>query len=219
MRTRRAHRIGASLHVDTIALLSAVGGLAWASGFRLYLVIFLAGLLSRLGFLPLPGDLHLLQHEYVLVASASMACVEFLADKIPLVDSVWDAVHTFIRIPAAAVLTGAAVGADSTAVTLAAAILGGTIATGAHLTKAGTRAVINASPEPFSNWAASFTEDGMVLGGLWLALAFPWVFLLLLAAFLGLAVWLVPKLWRGVRALFRRLAGRARTTVPPGEGA
>jgi hypothetical protein len=206
--------------VDTIALLSAIGGLAWASGFRVYLVIFLAGLLGRLGFLPLPGDLHLLQHEYVLVASGLMACIEFFADKIPLVDSVWDAVHTVIRIPAAAVLAGAAIGGDNAALTLAAAILGGTIATGAHLTKAGTRAVINASPEPFSNWAASFTEDGMVLGGLWLALAHPWVFLLLLAVFLALAIWLVPRLLRAIWALLRRLIGRpARAGTAPGEGA
>jgi hypothetical protein len=192
--------------MDTIAMLSAIGGMAWASGFRLYLVLFLAGLLARLGFLPLPGDLHLLQHDLVLIVAGAMALVEFLADKIPLVDSIWDAVHTFIRIPAAAILTGAAIGYGHPALTLAAAIAGGTIAAGAHLAKAGTRAVINTSPEPFSNWAASFTEDGLVLGGLWLALVYPAVFLVLLALFLGLAIWLIPKLVAALRALFRRFA-------------
>lgn len=197
------------LRMDAIALLSAVGGLAWASGFRLYLVLLLVGLLGRFGFLPLPGDLQLLQHDFVLLASGGMAVIEFFADKIPIVDSIWDAAHTVIRIPAAAMLAGAAIGFDDPALTLAAAIAGGTIAAGAHLTKAGTRAVINSSPEPFSNWAASFTEDGLVLAGLWLALVHPVVFLVLLAAFLGLAIWLLPKLLRGARAMLRRLTGRA----------
>jgi hypothetical protein len=195
--------------MDTIALVSAVAGISWASGFRLYLVLFLVGLLARLGFLPLPGGLHLLQHEFVLLASGLMAAIEFLADKVPLVDSIWDAAHTVIRIPAAAILAGAAIGFDDPALSLAAAIAGGFIASGAHLTKAGTRAVINSSPEPFSNWAASFTEDGLVLAGLWLALAHPVIFLVLLAVFLALAAWLVPRLLRAMRALFRRLTGAA----------
>ena len=127
----------------------------------------------------------------------------------PLVDSIWDAAHTVIRIPAAAILAGAAIGFDDPALSLAAAIAGGFIASGAHLTKAGTRAVINSSPEPFSNWAASFTEDGLVLAGLWLALAHPVIFLVLLAVFLALSVWLVPRLLRAMRALFRRLTGAA----------
>jgi hypothetical protein len=194
--------------MDTIALLSAVAGMAWASGFRLYLVLFLVGLLGRLAFLPLPGDLHLLQHDLVLLASGLMAAIEFLADKVPVVDSIWDAAHTVIRIPAGSILAGAAVGFDDPALSLAAAIAGGFVATGAHLTKAGTRAVINGSPEPFSNWAASFTEDGLVLGGLWLALAYPLAFLVLLALFLALAVWLLPRLLRAMRTLFRHLAGR-----------
>jgi hypothetical protein len=193
--------------MDMIALVSAVAGISWASGFRLYLVLFLVGLLARLGFLPLPGDLHLLQHELVLLASGLMAAIEFLADKVPMVDSIWDAVHTVIRIPAAAILAGAAIGFHDPVWSLAAAIAGGFIASGAHLTKAGTRAAINGSPEPFSNWAASFTEDGLVLAGLWLALAHPVAFLVLLAVFLALAVWLVPRLLRAMRALFRRITG------------
>lgn len=191
--------------MDTIALLSGAAGLAWVSGFRLYLVLFLAGLLGRLGFVPLPAGLDLLTHDWVLAASGVMTVVEFLADKIPMVDSAWDAVHTFIRIPAGGILAAAALGFDNPALTLAAAIAGGAIASGAHLTKAGTRALINTSPEPFSNWGASIAEDGMALGGLWAALVAPLVFLGLLAVFLVVAILLVPRLWRTMRAVLGRL--------------
>ncbi len=191
--------------MDTIALLSGAAGLAWVSGFRLYLVLFLAGLLGRLGFVPLPAGLDLLTHDWVLAASGVMTVVEFLADKIPMVDSAWDAVHTFIRIPAGGILAAAALGFDNPALTLAAAIAGGAIASGAHLTKAGTRALINTSPEPFSNWGASIAEDGMALGGLWAALVAPLVFLGLLAVFLVVAILLVPRLWRAMRAVLGRL--------------
>jgi len=191
--------------MDMIALLSGAAGLAWVSGFRLYLVLFLAGLLGRLGYVPLPSGLSLLTHDWVLAASGIMMSVEFLADKIPLVDSAWDAVHTFIRIPAGAILAAAALGFDNPALTLAAAIAGGAIASGAHLTKSGTRALINTSPEPFSNWGASFAEDGMALGGLWVALAAPLLFLGLLAVFLVIAILLIPKLFRAIRGVLNKL--------------
>jgi len=193
--------------MDTIALLSGAAGLAWVSGFRLYLVLFLAGLLGRLEFVPLPAGLDLLTHDWVLAASGVMSVVEFLADKVPMVDSAWDAVHTFIRIPAGGILAAAALGFDNPALTLAAAIVGGAIASGAHLTKAGTRALINTSPEPFSNWGASIAEDGMALGGLWAALAVPLVFLGLLAVFLVVAILFVPRLFRAMRAVLGRLRG------------
>jgi len=198
--------------MDTIALLSGAAGLAWVSGFRLYLVLFLAGLLGRFGFVPLPSGLDLLTHDWVLAASGVMTTVEFLADKIPLVDSAWDAVHTFIRIPAGAVLAAAALGFDNPALTLVAAIAGGAIASGAHFTKAGTRALINTSPEPFSNWGASLAEDGMAVGGLWAALVAPLVFLGLLALFLIAAVLLLPRLWRAIRAVLGRLRGAGATS-------
>lgn len=191
--------------MDMIALLSGAAGLAWVSGFRLYLVLFLAGLLGRLGYVPLPSGLSLLTHDWVLAASGVMMAVEFLADKVPLVDSAWDAVHTFIRIPAGAILAAAALGFDNPALTLAAAIAGGAIASGAHLTKSGTRALINTSPEPFSNWGASFAEDGMALGGLWVALAAPLLFLGLLAVFLVIAILLIPKLFRAIRGVLNKL--------------
>jgi hypothetical protein len=205
--------------MDSIALASAIGGMAWASGWRLYLVLFLVGLLARLGFPPLPGDLHLLQHPVMLFATGVMAALEFLADKIPIVDSFWDAVHTMIRLPAAAILAGAAVGSDHPALAVAAASAGGAIAAAAHLSKAGLRAMVNGSPEPFSNWTASFAEDGMVLAGLWLALVHPLLFLLLLAAFVGLAIWLAPRLIRAVRRFLRRFARRAPSPAVDGEGA
>jgi hypothetical protein len=184
----------------TIAL---VAGLAWASGLRLYLTLFAIGLLSHFQLVVLPPALEVLGHPWVLAASGIMVIVEFLADKLPGFDSVWDGVHTFIRIPAGAILAGAAVGyADPVLVTVA-AILGGAIASGAHLAKAGTRALINTSPEPFSNWTASLGEDALLVGGLWLMFMHPLLFLAALLVFTALVIWLVPKLFRAVRELFR----------------
>ena len=185
-------------------------GLAWASGIRLYAVLFLAGALAHFGYLALPPGLEVLQHPVVLAAAAVMALGEFLADKVPGFDSVWDAVHTFIRVPAGAVLAAAALGQADPVWIATAAILGGAIASGAHLTKAGARALINTSPEPFSNWAASFGEDLLVPAGFVAAIKAPVVFLVLLALFLAAAVWLVPKLFGAVRRAVRRIAGAAR---------
>jgi CBS domain containing-hemolysin-like protein len=149
-----------------------------------------------------------------------MYCVEFFADKTPGVDSGWDTLHTFIRIPAGAVLAaGAASGFQvDPAAELAAALIGGTLAAGSHFTKAGSRLLINTSPEPVSNWTASILEDLAVIGGLWTALHYPLVFLLLLALFVGLTIWLLPKLWRLLKRLFQRI-GRffgARPQPEPG---
>jgi hypothetical protein len=133
--------------------------------------------------------------------------MEFLADKVPAIDSLWDAVHTFIRIPAGALLAAGATGDSLTALTVAAGLLGGTITAGTHFTKAGGRAVINTSPEPVSNWGASFTEDALVLSGIWLAFTHPLVFLVLLLLFLLMLVWLIPRVWRGIRAVADRIGG------------
>jgi ABC-type multidrug transport system permease subunit len=136
-----------------------------------------------------------------------MLCViEFLADKVPGVDSMWDAVQTVIRIPAGALLGAAALGQMDPVWTAVAGILGGTFAAGAHATKAGSRALINTSPEPFSNWAASLSEDAAVVAGLWAAFFHPWVLFVFLAIFFLFALWLLPKLWRGLRWIFRRLS-------------
>jgi hypothetical protein len=140
--------------------------------------------------------------------------MEFLADKVPYVDSIWDAVHTFIRIPAGALLAAGATGADVTAWTVAAGLLGGTITAGTHFAKAGGRAMINASPEPATNWGASFTEDAMVLSGIWLALTHPVVFLGLILLFILMLVWLIPKVWRGIRSVAGRFAGPPQLPSP-----
>jgi hypothetical protein len=185
------------------ATIALVAGLAWASGLRLYLTLFAIGLLSHFQLVVLPTALEVLGHPWVLTASGIMVIVEFLADKSPGFDSVWDGVHTFIRIPAGAILAGAAVGYADPVLVAVAAILGGAIASGAHLAKAGTRALINTSPEPFSNWTASLGEDAMLVGGLWLMFTHPLLFLAALLVFIALVIWLVPKLFRAVRELFR----------------
>ena len=175
--------------------------LAWASGLRLYLVIFAVGMAGYFGYVDLPDALDVLQNPWVIGAAGFMLVMEFFADKIPAIDSAWDAIHTFIRIPAGALLAAGATGDSLTAITVAAGLLGGTITAGTHFTKAGGRAMINTSPEPFSNWGASFTEDAMVLTGIWLAFTHPLVFILLLLLFLLLLVWLIPKVWRGMKAV------------------
>jgi hypothetical protein len=181
--------------------LAVAAALAWGAGLRAYLVIFLVGLVGTLGWLPLPEHLQLLQHPLVLGASGFMTFVEFFADKLPWLDSVWDAVHSFIRIPAGAALAAAVFGDSGTAMALAAALLGGTLAAGTHFAKAGTRAALNTSPEPFSNWTASLAEDALVPAGLWLAVAHPIAFFCLLLVFLVGAVLLVRLIWRGLRRL------------------
>jgi Domain of unknown function (DUF4126) len=194
--------------VETVALSA---GLAWASGIRLYLVLFLAGLLARLGYLDLPEPLTVLSHPLVLGATGVMLVIEFVADKVPTIDSAWDALHTFIRIPAGAFLAAAALGTADPAWVATAAILGGSIAAGTHLMKAGGRALINTSPEPVSNWVASTTEDLLVPVGLFAAIMAPVAFLIGLAAFAILTVWLLPKLWRGVRAMLARFGRPAQS--------
>ena len=192
--------------MDFLAHFVLAAGLAWASGIRLYAVVFAFGMLARFDYVSLPDSLALLEHDYVLWASGVMLVGEFVADKVPWFDSIWDAVHSFIRIPGGIALAWGALGDYGPAAQLAAALVGGTIVTGTHLTKSGTRAVINQSPEPFSNWTASFAEDGLVLGGLWLLVAHPFVFLALLGLFVLLMIWLLPKLWRALRTLWTRLA-------------
>jgi hypothetical protein len=175
--------------------------LAWGAGLRAYAVIFAVGLGGALGWVELPGHLDLLQHPVVIAASGFMTLVEFGADKLPWLDSVWDAIHSFVRIPAGAALAAMAFGDSTSAVMVAAGLLGGSLAAAMHVAKAGTRATVNLSPEPFSNWAASFTEDALVPLGLWLAFVHPVVFFVFLALLLVAAGLLVRLLWRGLRRL------------------
>ena len=197
--------------LQTVALASL---LAWASGLRLYLAIFCVGLAGYLGYVDLPHGLEVLQHPWVIGAAGVMLLMEFGVDKVPLIDSTWDAIHTFIRIPAGALLAAGATGDTLTPLTLAAGLLGGTITAGTHLTKAGGRALINTSPEPFTNWGASLAEDVLVLSGIWFAFQHPIVFLVALALFVALVIWLLPKVWRGLKAVFRSLS-RRRTPATP----
>jgi len=185
-------------HLPELALAAAA---AWGSGLRAYAVIFALGLAGSLGWLDLPQHLRILEHPLVLGASGLMTAVEFFADKLPWLDSAWDAVHSFIRIPAGAALAAAVFGDSGAAVALAAAILGGTLAGGVHLAKAGTRVAVNTSPEPFSNWSASLTEDAMVPLGLWLAVVHPIAFIVLLLVFLVAAFFLMRTIVRGLRRL------------------
>ena len=192
---------------DVWQLVAMAAALGWASGIRLYAVLFIVGGLGYLEWVPLPGGLSVLTHPFVLAASGFMFAVEFFADKIPGVDTVWDAVQTFVRIPAGAALAASVFGDGSVAAALAAAILGGTLAAGSHFTKAGSRMAINTSPEPFSNWAASFGEDLAVGVVLWLAWEHPYVALAVLLLLVLLMIWLVPKLVRLVGRMFDRVAG------------
>lgn len=204
--------------MDALSQLALAGGLAWASGIRLYVTILVVGLLGRYGYLHLPEPLLVLQHTWVLAAAGVMTVGEFLADKVPAFDSIWDALHTFIRIPAGAFLAWGAMGDATPAAQMVVAIVGGMITSGTHLAKSGSRAAINTSPEPFTNWIASASEDGLVLAGLWLAIAHPLGFLVALVVFLALVAWLLPKVFRYIARIFRGFAGRGDVALPAPSG-
>ena len=196
--------------MEALASLATAAGLGWASGVRLYAVVFFLGLLQQFGIYTLPADLQALGNPWVMGASGFMFLVEFFADKIPGFDSVWDAAQTFIRIPAGALLAAAAVAGGDPGMGIAAGILGGAVAASSHITKASTRALINTSPEPMSNWTASFSEDALSIGAVWAALVYPLVLLGFLIVFFILAIWLLPKIWRGLKrviASIRQLIG------------
>lgn len=184
------------------ATLALTMGLAWASGINLYATLFTLGYLANTGNIDLPPDLQIVANPLVMAAAGLMYCIEFFADKVPGVDTGWDAIHTFVRIPAGAMLAAGAIGDLNPAVELAAAIVGGGLAAGTHATKAGSRVLINASPEPFSNWIASIGEDAIVILGIWTSVKHPLVFLFALALFILLMIWLLPRIWRGVKKVF-----------------
>ena len=187
------------------ATLALTMGLAWASGINLYATLLTLGFLAQTGNIVLPPNLQIVADPMVMVAAGVMYFIEFFADKVPGVDTGWDTIHTFIRIPAGAMLAAGAIGDLNPAVQLAAAILGGGLAAGTHATKAGTRVLINTSPEPFSNWLASVSEDIAVIGGVWACINHPVLFLIALALFIALMIWLLPRIWGGVKKVFRRL--------------
>jgi Domain of unknown function (DUF4126) len=187
--------------MDLISNLALAGGLSWASGLRLYLTVFAVGLLAKFSYIDLPAALDILSNPVLIGVSGALAAIEFLADKIPYVDSAWDSIQTFIRIPAGALLAMGAINTSDPMIATIAALLGGSLAGATHATKAGSRALINTSPEPVSNIATSFGEEGILLGGGWLALFHPAVFIGLLFGFVIFMFWLLPKLWRGVKSV------------------
>ena len=197
-----------------IQVIALTMGAAWASGINLYATIAVLGLAGATGHVQLPDTLAMVQDPLVIMAAGFMYCVEFFADKTPGVDTGWDALHTFIRIPAGAMLAAGAVGDVSPALSVAAGIMGGTVTAASHAAKAGSRVMINTSPEPFTNWTASVAEDVAVFAGLWAALNHPVAFLIGFVLFIALLAWLLPKLLRGIAALFRKIAGWFRSSPP-----
>ena len=192
--------------LDMTSLLALAGALGWASGFRLYAVVFLVGAAGALGWIPLPPGLHVLQHPVMLGASGLMLAVEFFADKIPGIDSLWDIVNSVLRVPAGAALAAGVFGADGGTMTVAAALLGGSLAATSQAAKTTTRAAINTSPEPFSNIAMSLLEDGLVVVIVWLATHHPLAFGVLLLVSV-LVMWaLTWVLFRFLRAAWRRVS-------------
>ena len=202
--------------IDIAQLIALAAVLGFASGIRLYAVLLVVGLVGYAGWVPLPSGLAILQHPWVLGAAAAMFLVEFVADKVPGIDTVWDGIQTFIRIPAGAALAaGVFGGMDSAVWTTMAAILGGSLAAASHFTKAGTRAAANTSPEPFSNLGLSVAEDVATAGLLWLALTHPMVALALVLALVLLAAWLLPKLIRFIARMLRRMFGGDPSSAGP----
>ena len=188
-----------------ITTISLTMGVAWASGINLYATIGMLGILGLTGNIILPEQLQIVQDPLIIGAAVLMYAVEFFADKTPGVDTGWDTLHTFIRIPAGVMLAAGAVGEVNPALVIAAGILGGTISATSHMVKAGSRVIINTSPEPFSNWTASVLEDVAVIGGLFAALHYPLVFTLLFVLFIAVSIWLIPKLWRGIKIIILKI--------------
>ena len=193
--------------LDTPQLLAIAAALGWASGLRLYAVLFLTGMAGMLGWVGLPAGLHVLQSPVMLGASGLMVFVEFFADKIPGVDTLWDLIHTVVRIPAGAALAAAVFGADQSSWAMAAALMGGTLAATSHVAKTTTRAALNTSPEPFSNVAMSLLGDSVVPASLWLSWTHPTVFFIALAIALVVMIAVIWVLAKVLRRLARRVSG------------
>lgn len=180
-------------------------GMAWTAGINLYATVAVLGLAGRFEMIQLPPELQILMHPLVIGVACVMYLIEFIADKVPYVDNGWDVVHTFIRVPAGAILAARALGDVGPALEVAAILAGGTVALAAHGTKSTARLAINASPEPFSNWFSSIGEDLVVLGGIWLMFNHPALMLTLVILFIALAAWLIPKLYRMAKVGFQKL--------------
>lgn len=208
--------------MGTIEALSLAMGTAWTSGINLYATIAALGIAGRTEMIQLPQNLEVLTHPAVIAVACVMYLIEFFADKVPYVDNGWDALHTFIRVPAGAILAAQSLGDMNPALELIAVLAGGGVALAAHGTKAATRLAINVSPEPVSNWTASVTEDIAVLGSIWMIFNHPLIMLILIIGFIGLSLWLVPKFFRlakrGFQALRNKLSGSQAVTTQSNSG-
>jgi len=191
--------------MELISNLALAGGLSWASGLRFYITVFAVGMMNKFGYIQLPATLDILSNPIVIAVAGLLAVIEFLADKIPYVDTMWDSIQTFIRIPAGALLAMGAINTSDPVIATIAALLGASLAGATHATKAGSRALINTSPEPVSNIAASFGEESALITGGWLMFAHPAVFIGILCGFIVLLFWLLPKVWRGVKKVLVKL--------------
>jgi ABC-type multidrug transport system fused ATPase/permease subunit len=200
--------------METVQALSLALGTAWTSGINVYATVAALGIAGQMDMVQLPPDLQILMHPAVITVACIMYVIEFFADKVPYVDSGWDVLHTFIRVPAGAILAARSLGSMNPALELAALLAGGAVALAAHGTKATARLAINASPEPFSNWFASVAEDVTVLGSIWMIFNHPMVMLIFVLGFLALIVWLIPKLFRFAKKGFQALRSRLRGAKP-----
>lgn len=200
--------------MDPISSIALAGGLSWASGFRLYATVFIIGLLGKYHFIPLPDSLDILSNPIVIAVAGILMVIEFLADKVPYIDSTWDSIQAFIRIPAGALLAMGAINSSDPIIATLAALLGGSLTGMTHATKASSRALINTSPEPVSNVATSFGEDALLLTGGWLALMQPAVFIGVLLIFIFFMFWMLPKLWRSIKSIFSFIGN---TSKPPSD--
>ena len=194
--------------MGTVHTLALSLGSAWVSGINLYATVFTLGLLGRFGAVELPGGLETLTNWWVIVTSFLLYSIEFFADKIPYLDSIWDVVHTFIRIPAGAVMAAAAWGDAGSAIEVIAFMVGGGLAAGSHATKASSRLAINMSPEPFSNIGASLLEDVIAVGTVCLGYFAPIIMLLLLLMMVAVAALILPRAWRGAMAVRAKLCAK-----------
>ncbi len=193
---------------EIIGIIALTMGSAWASGINLYAAILVLGVMGMNGDIVLPADLQVLASPIVIGAAGLMYMVEFAADKVPGVDSSWDALHTIIRVPAGAMLAAGAVGDMNPAIVIASGILGGSVSLATHAAKSGTRVLINTSPEPVTNWTASIMEDVAVFTGMWAALIHPEFFLILFILFILLLIWILPKLWAGIKKVFSFISSK-----------
>ena len=189
---------------DWITTLGTAMGSAWLSGINLYATVVTLGILERFHLVRLPGGLTMLGEWWVIALAGILYAIEFFADKVPAIDTAWDAIHTFIRVPAGAILAASAFADFDPAVRIAALIMGGGIALSSHGTKAATRVAANTSPEPISNITLSLGEDALTFGSAILMAFYPVAILIVVVIFLILALWLLPKIFRAIRRLLIR---------------